>query len=155
MRSFLETQLRSLTTVVIVSSGGLAVAEGLPKDIDATVNQAAGSVMTQYEIPGMAIAITYGGHQRYYEFGVTSKATKQAVSRASLFEVGSVSKTLTATLAAYAQVQGRLSLTDSPGQHIAELNGTSLDQVSLINLATHTAGGFPMQLPERCRPSRS
>lgn len=62
--------------------------------------------------------------------------------------MGSVSKTLTATLAAYAETQGKLSLTDSPTRHLPELKGSALEAVSLINLATHTAGGFPLQLPD-------
>jgi beta-lactamase class C len=119
-----------------------------PATTDATVEQAAHSVMTQYAIPGMAIAITSAGRQQFYEFGMASKEADQAVTRDTLFEVGSVSKTLTATLAAYAQARGVLNLTDNPGRYLPALKGSALDDVSLINLATHTAGDFPLQLPD-------
>ena len=52
----------------------------------------------------------------------------------------------TATLAGYAQAQGKLSLTDHPGQYMPALRGSALDKASLINLATYTAG-LPLHLP--------
>lgn len=147
MHSSLKAPSTLLTTIAIATLSGFAAAAE-PSTIEATVEQAARSVMTQYAIPGMAIAITSAGRQQYYEFGEASKEAEQAITRDTLFEVGSVSKTFTATLAAYAQVQGKLTMTDNPGQYLPQLKGSALDKVSLINLATHTAGGFPLQLPD-------
>ncbi|WP_280286741.1 class C beta-lactamase [Pseudomonas sp. BN415] len=124
------------------------MADGERADIGAAVQQAAVHVMQQYGIPGLAIAVTANGEQHFYNFGVASRETRQAVTRDTLFEVGSVSKTLTVTLAAYAEANGKLSLSDSPGQYLPQLKGSKLDPVTLINLATHTAGGFPLQLPD-------
>ncbi|MCQ4317668.1 class C beta-lactamase [Stutzerimonas zhaodongensis] len=145
----LRTHGLGLLTVglaAMISQTGMAATK--LADIDATVNDAARKVMEQHGIPGLAIAITAQGQQRFYNFGLTSKTTQQPVTRDTLFEVGSVSKTLTATLAAYAEAEGKLSLTDSPGRHLPALQDTALEPVSLINLATHTAGGFPLQLPD-------
>jgi len=107
--------------------------------------------MDRYEIPGMAIAVTAHGQHRFFDLGVASTKTGQPVTRDTLFEVGSVSKTFTATLAAYAQAQGKLSLNDSPGRYLPSLDSDALGRVSLIDLATHTAGGFPLQLPDDIR----
>lgn len=104
--------------------------------------------MRVYGVPGMAIALTDHGRQTFYNFGVASRATGEAVTSDTLFEIGSVSKTFTATLAAYAQALGRLSLDDSPAQYLPELRGSALAGVSLVHLATHTAGGFPLQAPD-------
>lgn len=65
----------------------------------------------------------------------------------TLFEVGSISKTFTATLASDAQVNRQLSLTDTPGRHLPELKGREIDKEALVQLGTHTAGGFPLQVP--------
>ena len=148
----LKTFPARLWTVVLaaaVSQTGTAATD--QARIDATVNDAARAVMEQHGIPGLAIAITTQGQQRFYSYGLASKATQQPVTQRTLFEIGSVSKTLTATLAAYAETQGKLSLTDSPARHLPELKGSALESVSLIDLATHTAGGFPLQLPENIR----
>lgn len=152
MHSSMKTSLRTLVITLATFSGFATASE--PSSTKTTVEQAARSVMSQYAIPGMAIAITTAGRQQYYEFGVASKETDKAVTRDTLFEVGSVSKTLTATLAAYAQTQGKLSLSDSPSQHISVLRGSALDQVSLIDLGTHTAGDFPLQLPDEVQTER-
>lgn len=133
---------------------GQVMASAQATGLDASVRQAARQVMQQYGIPGMAIALTARGEQRFYNFGVASRATQQAVTRETLFEVGSVSKTLTVTLVAYAESLGKLQLTESPSRYLPELKGSRLDQVTLINLATHTAGGFPLQLPDSVRTRR-
>lgn len=115
---------------------------------DFDVQAAAAQVMQQYNIPGMAIAVTANSQQHFYNFGVASKDTALPVSSDTLFELGSISKTFTATLASYAQAMGKLSLEDHPGKYLPSLKGSAFGQVSLINLATHTAGGFPLQVPD-------
>jgi beta-lactamase class C len=71
------------------------------------------------------------------------------VTRNTLFEIGSISKTFTATLASYAQVKGKLSFSDSAGHFLPVLRGGGLDKVRLLNLGTHTPGGMPLQVPEQ------
>lgn len=105
-------------------------------------------VSRQYDIPGMAIAITIDGRRYYREQGLASKASGRLVTRHTLFEIGSISKTFTATLATFAQAEGKLSLDDSPSQFLPSLQGSSLDRISLLNLATYTAGGLPLQVPD-------
>jgi beta-lactamase class C len=114
----------------------------------ASVEQAARQVMQQYNIPGMAIAITDNGRQRFYNFGIASRNTGLPVSSDTLFELGSISKTLTATLATYAQATGTLSLDDKTSQYLPQLAGTPFGEISLRDLATHSAGGFPLQVPD-------
>lgn len=118
------------------------------ENLDATALKAAAQVMQQYNIPGMSIAVTVDGQQHFYNYGVASKDTAQPVSSDTLFELGSISKTFTATLASYAQVMGKLSLDDHPGKYLPQLKQSAFDRVSLLNLATHTAGGFPLQVPD-------
>ncbi|SFA69490.1 beta-lactamase class C [Collimonas sp. OK607] len=112
--------------------------------VDATIQP----LIQKYSIPGMAIAVTVNGHNYFYNYGVTSKETQQRITNKTLFEIGSLSKTFTATLASYAQVNGDLSLSDSPGKYFPSLRGSSFDNISLLNLGTHTAGGLPLQAPD-------
>ena len=69
------------------------------------------------------------------------------VTRDTLFELGSISKTFTATLACLAEIEGKLSLTDTVGAHMPELKDHPIGNVRLLDLGTHTGGGFPLQLP--------
>ena len=73
----------------------------------------------------------------------------------TLFEIGSVSKTFTATLAGYALTQDKMRLDDRASQHWPALQGSRFDGISLLDLATYTAGGFcRCSSPTRCRRTR-
>ncbi|MFJ7883484.1 class C beta-lactamase [Pseudomonas sp. NPDC096917] len=125
-----------------------AQAENMPFDQEARVQQAAQTVMQQYAIPGLVIGISNNGRQHFYSFGVASKTTQTRVTPDTLFEIGSISKLFTATLAAYAQVKGLLSFSDPVSDYLAQYKGSAFGQVTLLQLATHTAGGFPLQVPD-------
>lgn len=116
--------------------------------IAAAVDRAFRPLLAEHDVPGIAVAVTVGGQRYFFSYGVASKETNAPVTKETLFEVGSVSKTFTATLAAYAQALGKLSLGDHPGQYMPQLRGSALDKASLTNLGTYTAGGLPLQFPD-------
>ena len=100
-------RLRILTPALLCVFAFLApahVAAVPPPNIASIVRQAVEPVMQRYDIPGIAVGIVVNGRTHIYNFGVASRATRQPVKDTTLFEVGSVSKTFTATLASYAQV---------------------------------------------------
>ena len=115
--------------------------------LESVVKAAIEPVMQQQQIPGVAIAITVDGKPHYFNYGVASKETGKAVTEDTLFEIGSVSKTFTATLAAYAQASGKLSLSDKAGHILPALQGSAFDTISVLQLGTYTAGGLPLQFP--------
>jgi len=123
-------------------------AEDEKADIEKIVAQVIQPVMEKYGVPGMAVGIVMRGQSYVYDYGVMSKATRKPITRDTLFEIGSDSKTFTATLAAYAEASGQLLLSDSASKHFPSLRGTSFDKVSLLNLGTHTSGGLPLQVPD-------
>lgn len=102
----------------------------------------------KYKVPGMAVAFVRDDQLTYLSYGVESLSTQAEVSPDTLFEVGSVSKTFTATLAAYAAREGRLSLDEPVAEYVPELSGVPLGNVPLWQLGVHSAGGFPLQFPE-------
>lgn len=113
------------------------------QDIDAVIQP----LMKKYGVPGMAIAVSVDGKQQIYPYGVASKQTGKPITEQTLFDVGSLSKTFTATLAVYAQQQGKLSFKDPASHYLPELRGSAFDGVSLLNLATHTSG-LPLFVPD-------
>ena len=116
--------------------------------LETQVDAAAKSMMQTYAIPGMAIAISHKGEAHFFEYGVTSRESGQAVNRHTLFELGSISKLFTATLGAYAEARGTLNLSDNASQYLPELQGSAFDHISLLDLTTYTAGGLPLQFPD-------
>jgi beta-lactamase class C len=101
----------------------------------------------KYNIPGVAVAVTVDGKQYFYNYGVISKQTREPITNQTLFEIGSFSKTFTATLACYADISGKLSLSDSASKYLPVLRGSSFDNVNLLNLGTHTSG-LPLFVPD-------
>ncbi|RKS24375.1 beta-lactamase class C [Pseudomonas sp. WPR_5_2] len=116
--------------------------------MESIVNAAIKPVMQQQQIPGMAIAITVNGQAHYFNYGVASKETGTAVNENTLFEIGSVSKTFTTTLAAYAVASGKLSLSDKASSVLPQLRGSAFDNISVLQLGTYSAGGLPLQFPD-------
>ncbi|MEQ1684022.1 MAG: class C beta-lactamase [Burkholderiaceae bacterium] len=112
------------------------------------VDTAIKPVMARHKVPGMAVAVTVDGRAHFFNYGVASRETNKPVNEATIFELGSVSKTFTATLALYAQALGKLSLADHPGRYMVELKGKPIDEVTLLELGTYTAGGLPLQFPD-------
>ncbi|MGC2243789.1 MAG: class C beta-lactamase [Candidatus Aquilonibacter sp.] len=144
---------RFTSAVLVLCMCALSPLHGVTADrhhvaIGNVVTRTVQPLMRRYGIPGMAVGVVINGKTYVYDYGVASKATTAPVTRATLFEIGSVTKTFTATLAAYAQLRGKISLSDRVGNDLPSLRGSSFDRVSLLDLGTHTAGGLPLQVPD-------
>lgn len=114
----------------------------------AIVDRAVRPVIAEYDLPGVAVAVTVDGKASFFNYGLASLEDKTPVSENTLFELGSISKTFTATLASYAQVTGKLSLDDHPGKYLPELKGSAIDNATVLHLGTYTPGGLPLQFPD-------
>jgi len=112
------------------------------------VDKAIKPMMAQHEVPGLAVAVSVDGHVSFFNYGLASKEKQIPVSENTLFELGSVSKTFTATLGCYAQGQGKLSFDDHPGKYLPQLKGSAIDRASLLELGAYMAGGLPLQMPD-------
>ncbi|PLP97669.1 class C beta-lactamase [Cupriavidus pauculus] len=136
--------IATLSALSTFAQAAPAGADAIRQAVDAAVQP----VMAQYKVPGMAVAITAGGQHRVFNYGVASRQGSQPVTDDTLFEIGSVSKTFTATLAAWAQARGALSLDDKATRYLPTLAGSAFDRISLLELGTYTAGGLPLQVPD-------
>lgn len=120
-------------------------AEDAPATLTAAVDHAYRPLLARYDVPGIAVVVTINGRAYFFSYGRASREAGTPVTRDTIFELGSVSKTFTATLVGYAQMTGKLSLDDHPDKYRPALRGTPIDQATLLNLGTFTAGGLPLQ----------
>ena len=137
-------RLKSIAACMAIFAAGQCVAQD---QIETVVNAAVQPVMQAEGINGMAVAVTVNGQAHYFNYGVASIETGNPVTQDTLFEIGSVRKTFTATLAAYAQATGKLSLSDKASQVLPALRGSAFDHISVLQLGTYSAGGLPLQFP--------
>lgn len=108
-------------------------------------------VMEKNGIPGLAVGISVDGESHIFTYGVMSKSSGQPVTAQTLFELGSISKTFTVTLSAYAEMNGQLSLSGKVEDYLPSMKGKPFGDVTLMQLGTHTAGGFPLQVPDNVK----
>jgi beta-lactamase class C len=125
-----------------------AIASVTATRVRQVVDGAIRPVREKYRIPGMAVGIAAGEHSYVFNYGVEAIASRKPVTGSTLFELGSVSKTFTATLAAYAGIRGYLSLSDTTGKYLRVLEGSQFGATTLLELGTHTPGGMPLQVPD-------
>nr|WP_223547613.1 class C beta-lactamase [Pseudomonas sp. A-B-19] len=137
-------RLKTIAACMAILAAGQCIAQD---QIETAVNAAVQPVMQAEGIHGMAVAVTVNGQAHYFNYGVASKETGNPVTQDTLFEIGSVSKTFTATLAAYAQATGKLSPSDKASQVLPALRGSAFDHISVLQLGTYSAGGLPLQFP--------
>lgn len=138
------------TISLLLSGASTCLAASQPDSaLKPLVDAAIRPLMQQQDIAGMAVAITLKGQPHYFNYGLASKEGKKAVDADTLFEVGSVSKLFTATLGAYAQASGKLSLNDPASRYLPALKGSAFEHISLLQLGTYSAGGLPLQFPEQ------
>jgi beta-lactamase class C len=151
----LNVILSQIAVAAVCLPAGTVHAAEPPAPVAAAVERAFRPLLQQHDVPGIAVAVTVDGRQYFFNYGVASRASKTPVTQNTLFEIGSVSKTFTATLASYAQVQGKLSLDDHPGKYIPALRNAPIDKATLLHLGTYTAGGLPLQFPDIANTDKS
>lgn len=147
-RSAIFAALLAAYSISQTAGAGAALPNG---DMQSVVTQAVRPVMKQYGIPGMAVGVTIDGRHYVFNYGLASNATGRHVDASTLFEIGSITKTFTASLVSYAQLTGKLSLSDKVSADVPRLRGSSFDNIRLVNLGTYTAGGLPLQFPDDVR----
>jgi len=147
MKSIAKGLGTAIAFAICLATAGAA--DDAPDRIESAVGAAIQPVMAKYRIAGVAIGITVAGKSSIYNYGVASTETRQPVTRDTLFEIGSITKTFTASLASYAQVCGYLSLSDKTSKYLPSLQDSKFGNVTLLNLGTHTPGGLPLQVPDK------
>lgn len=141
--------------VIVVAFAILSVlvrvgrAATLPVDVQ---NEISNRVTYGYS-PGIALALINSSSTNYYAFGRASYSDSRALNEDSLFEIGSLTKSFTATLLADMSLRSELQLTNNlklffPA--VVKIPSRNQKEITLLHLATHTSG-LP-RLPDNFTP---
>lgn len=143
--------MRAIVRVVLAAAlamTGCSTPGSSPDLLAVAVDKAVRPLLDEYRVPGIAVAVSAGGQHRFFNFGLASRSSRVPVDRDTVFEIGSVSKTFTATLAELVQLHGQALFADHPSRYLSALSGRPIDQATLLNLGTYAAGGLPLQFPD-------
>lgn len=131
-----------ITLVTVILTNCTKNTTSLPEDVAQNIQK-----RIEYGINGaIAIGIVDENGTRYYNFGTRDSSGSQ-VNEHTIFEIGSISKTFTATLLADQVLKGNLNLEDPINQFLPDsvkvpVLGTR--EITLGNLSDHTSGLPPM-----------
>ena len=101
--------------------------------------------MVKWNVPGVAIGIYDGDDVEFAGFGITNIETGLRVAPETLFQIGSISKIFTATLAMTLVDDGLFDLDTPIVTYVPELalaDSAAREQITARHLLTHTAGFF-------------
>ncbi|MFI8557983.1 class C beta-lactamase [Pseudomonas putida] len=138
---------RLTLTLLALSSPLAQAAEPLQTQVDDVIEP----LMKAEGITGLAVAVYTHGQAHYFSYGVASKLERTPVTADTLFEIGSLSKTYTATLAALASAEGSLDLTAQAQRYQPALAGSALGKARVLDLGAYSADCLPLQFPDEVR----
>jgi CubicO group peptidase (beta-lactamase class C family) len=103
-----------------------------------------GAACADHGTPGAAVGVMVGDQVHVATHGVASRELGQPVTPATLFQVGSITKTFTSAAVMVLAQEGRLDLDDPVARHLPDLAGTTgldLEAITIEHLLSHQ-GGF-------------
>ncbi|WP_110996649.1 MIR family cephalosporin-hydrolyzing class C beta-lactamase [Enterobacter roggenkampii] len=147
---------KSLSCALLLSVTSSAFAAPMSeKQLAEVVERTVTPLMNAQAIPGMAVAGIYQGQPHYFTFGKADVAANKPVTPQTLFELGSISKTFTGVLGGDAIARGEIALGDPVAKYWPELTGKQWQGIRMLDLATYTAGGLPLQVPDEVTDTAS
>ena len=147
---------KSLSCALLLSVASAAFAAPMSeKQLAEVVERTVTPLMNAQAIPGMAVAVIYQGQPHYFTFGKADVAANKPVTPQTLFELGSISKTFTGVLGGDAIARGEIALGDPVAKYWPELTGKQWQGIRMLDLATYTAGGLPLHVPDEVTDTAS
>jgi D-alanyl-D-alanine carboxypeptidase len=154
----MQLSRRAFTTGAVAAAvgsrtGATALAQGRP-DLSAAlaaIGAYAEAHRSYFNLPGLTLGVTTpDGFATVLNFGFASADARTAISPDTLFQIGSISKAMTAALIHQFAAQGRLSLTSRVSDVLPAVPLPSGNGVTVQHLLDHTAGlaDSPPMFPE-------
>jgi serine-type D-Ala-D-Ala carboxypeptidase/endopeptidase len=133
---------RRLFAAGIVTLFPLVSAAAVPATFDAAVQELGRSWLEDEAGIGLTIGVWDAGQKHFYDFGATRQDGNRVPTKDTVYEIGSVAKTMAAQLLARAVIEGRAALEDEVTKYLeGEYPGFTRDgePIRLVHLANMTS----------------
>lgn len=107
------------------------------------VDRRVSALMEEWEVPGVAVAVVDGSHVMTKGYGVRRLGSEEKVTSQTLFSLGSITKTFTASALALLESDGLVSYTDPVIRHYSDLqlyDAYATQELTLEDLIAHRSG---------------
>lgn len=120
----------------------VATDNAMQTSLDSIMNKALSPYIQTKGNVGISAAVYYKGADHYYNYGETAQGNHTLPNAHTLYEIGSITKTFTATLLAKAVTDGLLSLDDPITKYLPDSVAANpyLKFITLKLLSNHTSG---------------
>jgi CubicO group peptidase (beta-lactamase class C family) len=110
--------------------------------VDKIVDSVARRYIQKSNTVGLSIGIIKDGKISTYNYGETKRGNNQLPTVNTIYEIGSITKTFTATILAHYVNDGKMSLTDPISKYLPDsvAANPALKDITLANLSNHTSG---------------
>ncbi|HEY5325631.1 MAG TPA: serine hydrolase domain-containing protein [Mucilaginibacter sp.] len=114
----------------------------LRSETDKKIDSVARAYIQKSNTVGVIIGVIDNGRVSAYSYGETIKGSGKLPNIDNFFEIGSITKTFTATLLAYDVNEGKVKLSDHVTKFLPDSVAANpeLKSITLLNLINHTSG---------------
>jgi CubicO group peptidase (beta-lactamase class C family) len=114
----------------------------LKNKVDSALNAPLSTYMRNKGNVGLSVGVYYAGKDYYYNYGETKLGNATLPGNRTLYDIGSITKTFTATLLALAVNEGKVTLTSPIISFLPDsvASNPALKDITLMQLSNHTSG---------------
>src|SRR5690606_10150647 len=120
-------------------SGQLAFGQQLAKKVDSIIQ----TIHSKNPEVAVSIGFTDNEKEHFFNYGNITRKSKVGVNENTIYEIGSITKLLTANLMAQAQDEGKLNINDFIDDYIPTkyiLSEEIKNKIKISDLASHQSG---------------
>lgn len=128
-------------TVTLIICTHSATAQRVSPELVTELEGRVAATLDSFPIPGLAVGVVVGDTLAYAAgFGVADREAGTAVEPGTLFQIGSISKSLTAALAGVLQNRGEITFDGRISEFLWDPSAVPDTGITVTHLLTHTSG---------------
>jgi len=123
-------------------AGMAADADAQPAPFDAAVRELGRTWLAENDGVGLSIGVYENNRRHFFNFGSAQLDGNKTPTKDTIYEIGSISKTMAGQLLARAVIEGRASLDDEAGKYLDESYpnlASGGEKIRLVHLANMTS----------------